>query len=252
MKRFRGQTVLVTGAGSGIGRATAQLFAAEGARAVVLDRDAVGVEACVAEIRAAAGEAEPAVCDVSDATALAAVVERIGTLNILVSNAALFLMKPVTEADAEDWERILRTNVMAGALLARLAAPRLRQAGGGSIVLVSSVNGSKAEAGYATYSTSKAALQMLARCMAIDLGPWNIRVNAVSPGPVDTPALRAQLAREGMSWEEFVRFAQQNQCLQSVVEPEDIARAILFLTSQEARMITGINLTVDGGYTARN
>ena len=236
--RFTNRVVVVTGGASGIGLATADAFAAEGARVYKLDINGGDIQ-----------------CDVGDDEQVRSAMETVerdaGRIDVLVACAAEFRMASAAEASGEDWSAVFRVNVTGVALSARYAAPAMHRSGGGSIVIVGSASGMRAEAGYATYSTSKAALWMLARCCAVDYGHYNIRVNVITPGPVDTPALRRELQRVGLTWGEFTRSVDIEQCLSRVMLPDDIARSVLFLSSDEAKMITGANLVVDGGLLAK-
>jgi NAD(P)-dependent dehydrogenase (short-subunit alcohol dehydrogenase family) len=253
MGRFTGKVAIVTGGASGIGRATAQLFAREGGQVAVADINAPAAAVVTDEIKRAGGNAVAVTCDISrDAEVqnlVAITLEKFGQLNVLVNCAARFLMRGGKDAEAVDWREVFGTNVAGTALCCRYAAERMKQAGGGAIVIVSSISGMIADPDYATYSTSKAALLMLARSLAIDFGGWNIRVNAVSPGAVDTPSLRRQLKEEKLSQEQFEAIIAARQCINMLIQPEDIARSILFLASDEARAITGANLVVDAGFT---
>ena len=254
MNRFAHKMVVVTGAGSGIGRATARAFAREGARVVVVDIDPAAATETVALITSERGQAIGINCDISDEQqvreTIDGIVSQLGGVDVLVNNAARFLYKGGADAGREDWEAIMSTNVAGPALCSRYASQAMKNAGGGSIVIVSSISGLSAGPGYATYSSSKAALLMLTRCLAIDFGDWNIRVNAVLPGPVDTPALQRELNRLGLTEEAFAEHLKQKQCLAGTVQPEEIADGILFLASDQARMITGTQLIVDAGYSA--
>ncbi len=182
------------------------------------------------------------------------VVEQAGSewngIQLLVNNAASFVQRGV-DATVEEWYEPWKTNLLGAALFTRFAYPFMRKSGGGAIVNVASVSGLAGEAGYATYNSSKAALLLFTQCAAVDLGSYNIRVNAVSPGITVTPALRAAVQRAGLDYEEFARTWPEKQCLRRLCQPEDVAQSIAFLLSDEASCITGANLLVDAGLMAK-
>jgi NAD(P)-dependent dehydrogenase (short-subunit alcohol dehydrogenase family) len=252
MDRFAGKVAIVTGGASGIGKATARRFASEGASVVIADINSTAATEVAEGINRDGGKATAAACDISQDTQvqrlMSSATQSFGRIDILVNCAARFLMKGGKEAREEDWREIFGTNVAGTALCSRYAAQRMKEIGGGAIVIVSSISGMIADPDYATYSTSKAALIMLARSLAIDFGAWNVRVNAISPGAVDTPSLKNALERENLSQEQFQAIISGRQCLSMLIQPDDIARPILFLASDDARAVTGANLVVDAGF----
>jgi NAD(P)-dependent dehydrogenase (short-subunit alcohol dehydrogenase family) len=252
--RFQGHVAIVTGAGSGIGLATASLLSREGAKVLLVDINQDAIESAKTQIRAKGGIAESAVGDVGVETDVQRAVEGAlsfwGRINLLVNDAASFVQKGV-DASVEEWYKPWKTNVLGPALFTRTAYPAMRDAGGGAIVNVASTSGMTGDPNYATYNSSKAALLVLTMCAAVDLGPYDIRVNAVSPGVTITPALRAAIERDGSTYEEFERTWPDKQCLKRFCRPEDIANAIAFLLSDDARCISGTNLVVDVGFMAK-
>jgi NAD(P)-dependent dehydrogenase (short-subunit alcohol dehydrogenase family) len=253
--RLKDRISIVTGGGSGIGRATALQFAREGACVLVADIDGSGGAQTVASIEAAGGRAAAVVADVSDEAAAARIVRRAVELwarvDILVNNAASFLHRRVEEATRVDWEKVLGVNVMGTSFCSKHAVEDMKTHGGGAIVNVASINGLIAMPGWITYNASKAAVIHMSRSMAMDLAPFGIRVNCVCPGITDTPALRRLLVEMGITLEEAVEAYAVPRCLiKRFGKPEEIAAAIAFLASDEASYMTGSTVVVDGGFTA--
>ena len=253
MQRFENRIALVTGAASGIGRATAERLASEGARVALLDVDATAGQAVTETMRRGGCECIFVHADVSQEeqvrAAIADTSARLGPVDTLVNNAAAFIFRSI-EATAADWNRVLSVNVMGAAFCVKHVFPEMQRAGKGAIVNLASVSGFIAEANSLTYSTSKAALLGLTRCMALDLVRWNIRVNAIAPGWVDTPQLRRDIAREKMTFEQALRDGGPKHILGRFAQAGEIASAIAFLASDDASFLTGTCLMADGGYTA--
>ncbi len=246
-----GRVALVTGAGNGIGRAIAHCFAQHGAVVVCCDLDAVAAERTAAEIQSGGHRAHPSACDVSDRAAAEGAIEAAarlpGGLRILVNNAAAFYpLSPITGIGDDAWHRLLAVNLTGVFYLCRAAIPHLREAGGGAIVNVASQLGHVAAPGRAIYSSTKAAIIQFSRSLAIDHVGDRIRVNSLSPGPVASERI---IARYGGLEATDARFAQTCP-VGRAGRPAEIARAALFLASDDASFMTGSDMVVDGGYTA--
>ncbi len=251
--RLDGKVAIVSGGGSGIGAATARLFAREGCSVVVTGRRPEPIEAVAAEIDglAVAGD----VTDPEHAPAVvAAAVERFGGLDVVVANAGIGFGGTAGEVDDERWNRTLDVNVGGPLRLVRAALPELQRRGGGSIVLVSSVSGLVSSIDSAAYDTSKAALIGLARSIAVDFGPVGIRANALCPGWVVTPmgddSMDDVAAAHGITREEAYALTNARVPMRRAATAEEIAACALFLASDESSIVTGSTLVADGGATA--
>lgn len=247
--RLAGKVAVVTGAASGIGRASAERFAAEGARVVVADLDESGADKTAAVIAQNGGEATPVRCDVTRADDARAMVEaavgRYGGLDILFNNAGFTNPPhPIEETTEEEMDRALTVNVKGVFLCSQAAIPAMRERGG-SIVVTASIMGERTRPGFTAYASSKAAAIHLARTLAMELAGDNIRVNCLAPVATDTPMLDTFIGdrdpEEGRS--AFISTIP----LGRLATPQDVASAALYLASDEAAYITGTVLPVDGG-----
>ena len=251
MRRFEGQVAIVTGSGSGIGRAIAARLAAEGSVVCVADRNMEPAERVASEIRAEGGGAEARFVDVSDQLAVQALAgwarERLGPVDVLVNNAAIANTLSLAELSQEDWDRDLDVVLKGPFLCAQAVLPQMVERRRGVVVNLGSVNGSQF-LGHDAYSAAKAGLVSLTRSIAVRYGPYGIRANVLSPGTVRTPAWDARLARDPQLLDRLIRWYP----LGRVGTVDDIATAAAFLASAEASWVTGTVLTVDGGFSAGN
>jgi NAD(P)-dependent dehydrogenase (short-subunit alcohol dehydrogenase family) len=250
---LRGKVALVTGAASGIGRATALVFGREGAAVTLFDLDEAGGREVVGEIERASGRAQLVCGDVTrDQDAGRAVDEtiaRYGRLDILFNNAGIIRRATLVDTSEEDWDRVMAVNVKGIFLMSRRAIPPMARMGGGVVINTASVWGLVGGARAAVYCASKGAVALLTKAMAIDHGPDNIRVNCICPGDTDTPMLRSEA---GMLGDPMDRHMEQaaDVPLRRVARPEEIAQAALYLASDASSFVSGAPLIVDGGFVA--
>ena len=257
--RLAGKVTLVTGGGSGIGRSTARLFAAEGASVAVADIDRAAAEATVAlvatdlgmaadESRAVARSFAVDVTDLAETEGLAAaVIEAWGRIDVLFNNAGIAGIGTVVETSLELWERVMAVNVTGVFLVARAVLPAMVAAGRGSIVNMSSTIAEIGLARRASYAASKGAVLALTRQMQADYAQHGIRVNALLPGTIHTPFVDRYLAESYDDPCAGMEILRQRQLTGDLGTPEDVAAAALFLASDEARFVLGTGLFVDGG-----
>jgi NAD(P)-dependent dehydrogenase (short-subunit alcohol dehydrogenase family) len=254
MPRLEGKACIITGGGSGIGRATCLLFAEEGARIAVADKRGDAAEAVAAECRARGAEAIAVAGDVSkDADARRMVeetVQRFGRLDVLVNNAGYGFAGTVTDTDEEAFDALMAVNVRGVFLCAKHAIPAMAANGGGAIVNTASVVASIGIRNRAAYCASKGAVAALTRAIAIDHVAEGIRCNAVAPGTIDTPYFD-EILRKSPAAADTRKALEARQLLGRLGTPEEIAAGILFLASDESRFATGSILTIDGGMTAQ-
>jgi NAD(P)-dependent dehydrogenase (short-subunit alcohol dehydrogenase family) len=248
------RVAIVTGGTSGIGEATASLFAREGARVAVVGRNDERGRAVVQRIEDDAGEAIFVRADVRAALecerAVAATVQAFGGLHVLCNNAGTYVANDAIGCSEEEWDDQVDTSLKGTFLMSKYALPHMIAAGGGSIVNCASgwglVGGAKAVA----YCAAKGGMVVMTKAMAIDHGPQGIRVNAVCPGDTETPMEHEDARNQGLTWEEYVRGAVAGRAIARMATPGEIAQAILFLASDRSSFVTGVALPVDGGGVA--
>lgn len=250
MDMLRNKVAIITGGASGIGRATALLFAEEGATVAVVDINIMQGRSLVDLIVSAGGKAlfipgNVAIADDCQA-AVRLTVESFGGLNILFNNAGIIRRANVVDTTEEEWDRVMAINVKSIFLMSKYAIPHLEKAGGGSIINTSSGWGLKGGGNAISYCASKGAVTIMTRAMAIDHGKQNIRVNAICPGDTDTPMLRDEARQLGLPERDFLAES-ANRPLRRLAQPSEIAQAVLYLASDAASYVTGTTLVVDGG-----
>jgi NAD(P)-dependent dehydrogenase (short-subunit alcohol dehydrogenase family) len=246
-----GRAVWVTGAASGMGAEHARRFAELGDRVGCLDLDAERLATTVKAIRDGGGEATGVVADVTDWAGLreatAELHHSLGPASVVVANAGVIADgEHIEQLEPSDWQRIIDVNLTGAFLTAKTAIPQLRAAEDASLILVSSVCGLTASAGFGAYNASKHAVIGLARTLANELGPDGITVNAVCPGWVRTPMLQHSLDDAGADPSELGAFTSMS-LIERLIEPEEVTEAVVWLASRGARMVTGVALPVDGG-----
>jgi dihydroanticapsin dehydrogenase len=256
MNRLQNKVAVITGGGAGIGKATCELFGEEGAAVVVAERNAETGRAVAEKITRAGDKALFVQTEVADEESIrrmvAEAVRVFGRINILVNNAGIFVLRGI-DATPEEWREVLDVNVMGPALVAKHVVPEMRKVGGGSIVNLASISSFIAQPNFVTYNTTKAANTGMTRCMALDLAPDNIRVNAVAPGTVWTQIVERLTKEKGLDRTAADKHPDYgaSHMIKRIADPREIAYAILFLASDEASFITAEILMVDGGYVAK-
>lgn len=250
MDTLKNKVALITGGASGIGRATAILFAQEGAVVAIVDINTELGQSAVKEVEAAGGKAIFIASDVTRAEdcqhAVEAAVAAFGGLDILFNNAGIIRRADVLGTTETEWDRVMDVNVKSIFLMSKYAIPHMEKRGGGSIINTSSGWGLKGGGNAVSYCASKGAVTNMTRAMAIDHGRQNIRVNAVCPGDTDTPMLRNEAKQLGQAEKEFMAEA-ASRPLNRYAQPLEIATTVLFLASEAASYVTGAALVVDGG-----
>lgn len=245
-------TAIITGAASGIGRATAMRLAADGYRVAALDVDEAGLAATVADIKANGGTATPYTADVTNgqevAAAVATVFDLTGEIGVLVNNAGIGVAAPLVDTTDEQWSQVMAVNVTGPFLMTRAVLPHMLAAGGGLIVNVASVAAVVGVRDRAVYTTSKHALVGLTRSVAVDYADQGIRINAICPGTVATEYIGKILA-EAPDPDATRKAMADRQLDGRMGSPEEVAAGIAFLVSAEARFVNGSAFVMDGGMT---
>ncbi|MFQ5639369.1 MAG: glucose 1-dehydrogenase [bacterium] len=247
--KLKDKVSIVTGASSGIGRATARLFAKEGAHAVLVGRDENALKHTRDEIDHAGGQSVLTIADLTKRAACERIIDEtmkeFGQLDILINSAGVIATGSILDTTFEAWQDMMRINVDSVFNLVQLAAPHLEKTKG-CIVNVSSVTGLRAFPNVLAYCVSKAAVDQLTRCVALELAPKGIRVNAVNPGVVISN-LHRRSGMDDADYANFLKHSKTTHPLGRPGEPEDIAQAILYLASESSGWVTGVTLSIDGG-----
>ena len=249
--RFEKRVALVTGGTSGIGEATAVLFAEEGAQVAIIGRNEERGNAVVQRIGRNAIFIPADVCSADDCRrSIERTVDAFGRIDVLFNNAGVYFANDAVDCSEDEWDAQIDTSLKGAFLMSKFALPHMIAQGSGSIVHCSSgwglVGGAKAVA----YCAAKGGMVLMTKAMAIDHGPQGIRVNAVCPGDTDTPMEHEDAENQGLSWDDFVHEAVAGRAIERMATPEEIGRAVLFLASDESAFTTGVALPVDGGGVA--
>ncbi|WP_127506103.1 SDR family NAD(P)-dependent oxidoreductase [Paenibacillus humicus] len=250
MDRLKGKVAIITGAAGGMGKADALLFAKEGAKVVITDLQEEKIQEVVKEIETLGGEAIGLKHNVASeedwVSVVDAAIAKFGQINILVNNAGISDAVPFLDQTVERWERTMTVNVTSIFLGQKYVIPHMIEAGGGSIVNISSIAGLTGGSGAGPYTASKGAVRMLTKATAVDYAKHNIRANSIHPGYIETP-----MTVDLMKDEQMVQWFLMQTPLPRLGKPEDIAQGVLFLASDESSYITGVELPIDGGYYAK-
>ena len=250
MGRLDGKVCVITGAGSGIGQASARLFAREGARVVVADIDLGAAENTAAEIGPAATAEQVDVTDQGQTEAMARrVVDRLRRIDVLFNNAGIAGVGDIVETEPELFDRVMRVNVRGVYLMARAVVPHMIEQRSGSIINMSSCIADIGLARRVSYAASKGAVLSMTKSMQVDLAPYGIRVNALMPGTILTPFVERYLRESYTDPEEGMASIRKRQLSSELGKPDDVANAALYLASDESRFVMATGLIVDGGVT---
>jgi len=253
--RFKGKGVIVTGGASGIGRATVERFLEEGAKVAIIDVSKKNGEKTVKELRAKGYKPVLLVGDVTKSSDVKRMVReakrKLGSIDVLFNNAGILVEGNVEQVSEKDWDRIIAINVKGVFLMSKEAVPVMLKQKKGVIVNNASCSGLVGDRNAIAYNTSKGAVVLMTKCLALDYARKNIRVNCVCPGEIETPMFRQEAAARGLPIEEYRKELCEYHPIGRLGRPEEVANAVLFLASEEAGFITGIAFSVDGGYTCQ-
>jgi NAD(P)-dependent dehydrogenase (short-subunit alcohol dehydrogenase family) len=252
--RLSNKVAIVTGGGSGIGRAICERFAQEDAKLVVAELNPDRGREVVDVIGKNEGRARFIQTDIRDEDSIrnciAETVSFWGGLHLLVNNAAAFVLRDVN-ASEEEWNTMLQTNIRGTAFCVKHAVPEMKRSGGGAVVNLGSISSVLGQGSMVTYNATKGAILTMTRCMALDLGAENIRVNCLCPGNIKTPAFVNHMASLGKSYEQAAAELSPLNFLGRIGTPQEVAACAVFLCSDDASFVTGASLFVDGGYSAQ-
>jgi NAD(P)-dependent dehydrogenase (short-subunit alcohol dehydrogenase family) len=252
--RLEHRATLITGGTSGIGEATAQLFAEEGAKVAIVGRNAERGEAIADRIRSSDGDAIFVRADVRRPDDCRDAVDRtiaaFGRLDVLFNNAGTYVANDAVGCSEEEWDDQVDTSLKGAFLMSKFALPHMIDQGAGSIINCASGWGLVGGAEAVAYCAAKGGMVVMTKAMAIDHGPQGIRVNAVCPGDTDTPMEHEDARAQGIAWDDYVRHAVGGRPIARMATPDEIARAVLFLASDDSSYVTGAALPVDGGGVA--
>jgi len=250
-ERLANKVCVITGAGSGIGRASALLFAREGGCVVVADVDKAGADETVRQIKSEGGAASSFIVDVTDAAAAKRLAENAaatyGRIDVLFNNAGISGVGSLHETSEELWDRVMAVNVRGVFLVSKFVVPHMLERRAGSIINMSSTIADIGLAQRASYAASKGAILALTRAMQVDYAPFGIRVNALLPGTIHTPFVEKYLRESYPNREDGLKAIRKRQLTEELGKPEDVASAALFLASDESSFVMGTGLFVDGG-----
>ena len=254
MGRLNGKVALITGGTSGIGAATAVLFAEEGARVAITGRDEARGAEVTERVRGAGSEGLFVRADVRHAAdcdrAVGETVAAFGGLDVLYNNAGVYVANDTLGCSEDEWDAQVDTSLKGAFLMSKAALPHMIAAGGGAIVNCSSGWGLVGGARGVAYCAAKGGMVLMTKAMAIDHGPQGVRVNAVCPGDTETPMEHEDARNQGLTWEEYLADATAGRAIGRMGRPEEVARAVLYLASDESSFVTGVALPVDGGGVA--